>query len=185
MEKKRKGTLSLRIQPKKTLAVELLELFYPVHYKGGMALEDAMRGKQLTRKQVALLWLIRSEGEQGKRMARKEIERLLSTWFEVTSSAITKALRNMARPPLSLVQISEDPRSGREKQVLLTAKGERFLDAMLTQGQEFLQAIVEQLSEEEVRDGIRFLRKAVTIFAQLRTAQTANNNRRRLSAQSR
>ena len=57
-------------------AAELLELFYPVHYKGGMALEDAMRGGRLSRKQVAILWLIRSEGGQGRRMRRKEIERL-------------------------------------------------------------------------------------------------------------
>ena len=96
------------------LVAELLELFYPVHYKGGMALEDAMRDGQLTRRQVAILWLIRSEGERGRRMARKEIERLLTTWFEISSSAITKALRSMARPPLSLLQVREDPQSGRE-----------------------------------------------------------------------
>jgi hypothetical protein len=40
----------------------------PFHYKGGMALEDALRCGQLSRKQVAILWLIRSEGEQAKRM---------------------------------------------------------------------------------------------------------------------
>src|SRR5882762_4048410 len=131
------------------LVAELLELFYPVHYKGGMALEDAMRDGQLTRKQVAILWLIRSEGERGCRMARKEIARLLTTWFEISSSAITKALRSMARPPLSLLQVREDPQSGREKQVLLTAKGERFLLTMIAQGQGFLQKIVKQIPEEE------------------------------------
>jgi DNA-binding MarR family transcriptional regulator len=155
------------------LATELLELFYPVHYKGGMALEDAMRSGRLTRKQVAILWLIRSEGEEGKRMARKEIERLLTTWFEVSSSAITKALRNMARPPLSLVQVIEDPRSGRERQVLLTAKGEKFLVLMLTQGQALLQTIVEQLPEEETKAGIQFLRKATAVFEQLRAVQVS------------
>ncbi|MBI3301455.1 MAG: MarR family transcriptional regulator, partial [Deltaproteobacteria bacterium] len=145
-------------------AAELLELFYPVHYKGGMALEDAMRRRQLTRKQVAILWLIRSEGVHGHSMRRKEIERVIQTWFEVSSSAITKALRGMARPPLSLVQVVEDPRSGREKQVLLTPKGERFLLAMVAQGREFLQRIVEQLPEQEVRNGIQFLRRATIAF---------------------
>src|SRR5262249_12412344 len=99
------------------LDAELLELSYPLPYKSGIGLEDSMRAGRLTRKQVAILWLIRSEGEQGCRMARKEIERLLATWFEISSSAITKALRGMARPPLGLVQIIEDPQSGREKQV--------------------------------------------------------------------
>lgn len=165
-------------QPTNALAAELLELFYPIHYKGGMALEDAMRGRQLTRTQVAILWLIRSEGAQGKRMARKEIERLLATWFEVTSSSITKALRTMARSPLSLVQITEDPHSGREKQVQLTTKGERFLGAMLMQGQEFLRTIVEQLSEEEVRNGIHFLRQAVVIFERLRAGQVSHGGKR-------
>jgi len=168
----------LLTQPTNALAAELLELFYPIHYTGGMALEDAMRGKLLTRTQVAILWIIRSEGKQGKRMARKVIERLLATWFEVTSSSITKALRTMARPPLNLVQIMEDPYSGREKQIQLTAKGERFLVTMLQQGQTFLQAIVEQLSEEDVRGGIHFLRQAVAIFERHRAEQVARDNKR-------
>src|SRR5262245_66448552 len=88
-------------------AAVFLEFFYPFHYKGGMALEDVLRCGQLSRKQVAILWLMRAEGEQGKRMRRKAIERSIQTWFEVSSSAITKALRSMARPPLSLVQLVE------------------------------------------------------------------------------
>ena len=161
------------------LVAELLELFYPVHYKGGMALEDAMRGGRLSRKQVAILWLIRSEGGQGRRMRRKEIERLIQTWFEVSSSAITKALRGMARPPLSLVQVVEDPRSGREKQVLLTAKGERFLLTMVAHGQQFLQRIVEQLAEETVSNGIEFLRQATAAFERVRVENAARNGKGR------
>ncbi|MGH7837402.1 MAG: hypothetical protein ACREQC_06190, partial [Candidatus Binataceae bacterium] len=88
---------------------ELLELFYPVHYKTGIAFEDAMRGDKLTRKQTAILWLIHSEGVEKRQMRRKEIERSLQTWFEVSSSAITKALRGMSRGPLSLLKIVEDP----------------------------------------------------------------------------
>jgi DNA-binding MarR family transcriptional regulator len=141
-------------------AAVLLEFFYPFHYKGGMALEDALRCGQLSRKQVAILWLIRSEGEHGKRMRRKEIERSIQTWFEVSSSAITKALRSMARPPLSLVQIIEDPQSAREKQVLLTPKGERFLATMVAEGIKFQQQIVDQLTVEEVSFGIHFLQRA-------------------------
>ncbi len=159
-------------------ATELLELFYPIHYKGGLALEDVLRRGQLTRKQVAILWLIRSEGEDGRRMRRKDIEQVIQGWFEVSSSAITKALRSMARPPLGLVQVLEDPHSGREKQILLTLKGERFLSAMVAEGREFLQRIVEQLSEAEVRSGIQFLRRSTTAFERVRMASPVPHAKR-------
>jgi DNA-binding MarR family transcriptional regulator len=112
-------------------------------------------------------------------MRRKEIERLIQTWFEVSSSAITKALRGMARSPLSLVQVVEDPHSGREKQVFLTPKGERFLLSMVTQGQKFLQRIVEQLSEETVSNGIEFLRQATAVFERVRAEDIARNGKGR------
>jgi DNA-binding MarR family transcriptional regulator len=152
----------------------LLEFFYPIHYKLGMTLEDALRGGQLTRKQVAILWLIRSEGGPDRRMPRKEIERLLTTWLEVTGSAITKALRAMARPPLNLVKLVEDPHSGREKLVLLTAKGEQFLLSMLEAGQQYIQEIANHLSEEELRSGIHFLSQITAALEQVRTERASN-----------
>jgi DNA-binding MarR family transcriptional regulator len=143
-----------------TRVTELLELFYPVHYKTGIAFEDVMRNGQLTRKQTAILWLIHSEGIDRRRMRRKEIERLLQTWFEVSSSAITKALRGMSRPPLGLIKIVEDPDSAREKQVLLTAKGEKFVQMMVAQGRRLIRRVVAELTEAEVDAGIVYLRKA-------------------------
>jgi DNA-binding MarR family transcriptional regulator len=145
-------------------AADLLELFYPIHYRGNMAVEDAMRGG-LTRKQAAILWLIRSAGSDGGRcMRRKEIVSRLQDWFEVSSPAITQALRRMARPPLELVRLVEDADSGREKRVLLTAKGQRFLLTMVERGRGFLQKVVEQLPEEQVRAGVEFLRAGVNAF---------------------
>lgn len=158
---------------------QLLEFFYPIHYKLGMALEDALRGEQLTRKQVAILWLIRSEGGPEHRMQRKEIERLLSTWYEVSSSAITKALRSMARPPLDLVHIVEDPQSGREKQVFLTPKGERFLQTMVEAGQTYLRDIVDQLSPQTVRTGIDFLSQLTTALEHVHSASTPAKGKKR------
>ncbi|MBI3246357.1 MAG: winged helix DNA-binding protein [Deltaproteobacteria bacterium] len=160
-------------------AAILLEFFYPFHYKGGMALEDALRCGQLSRKQVAILWLIRAEGEQGKRMRRKDIERSIQTWFEVSSSAITKALRSMARPPLSLVQILEDPQSAREKQVLLTPKGESFLGTMVTEGQKFLQKILEQLTPKEVSSGIHFLERSIAAQEHILSQSPGRNGKKR------
>lgn len=154
----------------------LLEFFYPIHYKLGMTLEDALRKGQLTRKQVAILWLIRSEGEDGRRMPRKEIERLLATWFEISGSAITKALRTMARPPLSLVKLVEDPRSGREKLVILTAKGEQFLLAMMEAGQQYIQQIADRVSEDDLRAGIRFLSQVTEALEQVRAERAVEES---------
>ena len=142
------------------LSGEILELFYPVHYLVGMALEDALRERRLTRKQVAILWLIRSIGGERRGLSRKQIQNAVTYWFEVSNSQITKALRSMARPPLGLVQIIEDPKSGREKQVLLTAKGERFLLTMVERGRAFFHPVGERLAPELIRDGLVFLRQA-------------------------
>ena len=65
-----------------------------------MALEDALRGGIFTRKQSAILWMIHSAGEDGRRMRRKDIVRSMQSWFEVTNSGLSKAIRGMARPPL-------------------------------------------------------------------------------------
>jgi DNA-binding MarR family transcriptional regulator len=153
-------------------AAELLELFYPIHYRGNMAVEDAMRGK-LTRKEAAIIWLIRSVGEDGSEMRRKEIVARLQDWFDVSSPAVTKALRHMARPPLSLVRLVEDAASGREKRVRLTTQGQRFVLGMITRGQDFLHKVVEQLPDQQVRDGIDFLRAGVAAYERVH-AQSAS-----------
>ena len=144
---------------------DLLELFYAVHYRGNMALADAMRG-ELTRTQAAILWLIRSESDISAGRPRKEIVSKVQDWFEVTSSGVTRSIRGMLRPTLALVRLAENAESGREKTVFLTAKGERFLNTMVTGGLQFLQRLLEQtapeLSSEEVDSGIKFLRVAVS-----------------------
>ena len=141
-------------------AIDLLELFYPVHYRSNMATEDAMRG-ELSRKQAAILWLIRSAGNDGGRsMRRKEIVLRLQDWFDVSSPAVTQALRRMARPPLGLVQLVEDEESAREKRVILTRKGEEFIRTMVERGRAFVQTVMEQLPKDRVRNGIEFLRAA-------------------------
>jgi DNA-binding MarR family transcriptional regulator len=160
-------------------SAELLELFYPVHYRGNMAVEDAMRGK-LTRKEAAIMWLIRSVGEDGREMRRKEIVARLQDWFDVSSPAVTKALRHMSRPPLSLVRLVEDAASGREKRVRFTPQGQRFVLGMIARGQEFLRKVVEQLPDQQVRDGIEFLRAGVAAYEHIH-AERPNLNGKNLS----
>jgi DNA-binding MarR family transcriptional regulator len=133
-----------------------------VHYRGNMALEDAMRGA-LTRKQAAILWLIRSEGGQAGGMLRKDIFRKLRDWFDISNPAVTKSLRGMMRPPLSLVRLAGNADSGREKIVYLTAKGERFVAGMVEQTR-------LQLSSEEIDSGLRVLRAGIDGFEHIRAA---------------
>ena len=161
------------------LSGEILELFYPVHYQVGMALEDALRQRRLTRKQVAILWLIRSIGGERRRLSRKQIQQAVTNWFEVSNSQITKALRAMARPPLALIQIVEDPKSGREKQVLLTAKGERFLLTMVERGRAFFRPVGERLTPNLIRDGLVFLRLASAALEDAKSAAVEIAARRR------
>jgi DNA-binding MarR family transcriptional regulator len=151
-------------QQKETSAAELQEFFYPIHYQIGMALEDALRGGMLTRKQSAILWMIRSAGEDSRRMRRKDIVRLMQSWFEVTNSGLSKAIRGMARPPLSLVELTEDPRSAREKLISLTPKGEQFLVAMAARGGVFLHDIVQHLPAEVIRGGVEYFRQLIDAF---------------------
>lgn len=158
------NALAHRGQPKETVAAELQEFFYPIHYQIGMALEDALRGGLLTRKQSAILWMIRSAGEGGQRMRRKDIVRSMQSWFEVTNSGLSKAIRGMARPPLALVEITEDPHSAREKLVTLTAKGERFVAAMANRGEVFLHNIVRHLPADVTRGGIEYFRQLTEAF---------------------
>jgi DNA-binding MarR family transcriptional regulator len=151
--------------------LQLLEFFYPVHYKVGMALENRLGAGRISRKQVAMLWLIRSEGEQGRSLPRKRIEQLLSDWFEVSSSAITKSLRAMAQPSVGLVRLVEDPHSGREKQVWLTAKGERFVAGMVDRGCEFISVLAHHFSAGEIEQVIAFFSRLNDLINGARSAR--------------
>jgi hypothetical protein len=74
----------------------LMSLFLPIHYHIGVGFEETLRCGQLSRKQVAILWLMRAEGGPEGSMRRKDIERLLASWFETSSSTITRSLAALA-----------------------------------------------------------------------------------------
>lgn len=140
-------------------ALRFLEYYYPIHYKAGIGVEDALRGGTLNRHQVAMLWLIHSEGKGGREMDRKAIERSLESWFEISGAAITKALRAMAQPPLDLVRLVENPKSGREKIVVLTPKGEVHMKKMIAGGEAYVQRIIDHMSDEEIERGLHFFKR--------------------------
>jgi DNA-binding MarR family transcriptional regulator len=144
-----------------------LRLFYPFHYQVGSTIEAALRGEELSQHQTVILWIIHSEGDQGRIMRRKDIELRISSWFDITSSAISKALRSLARAQMPYLEISEDPNSGREKLVTMTAEGQREIQKMIRRSEAFIGKIVEELTEDEIRAGLVFMRRVSEVVPTL------------------
>lgn len=149
---------------RRSAATELMEFFYSVHYEVGTALEDVVRADVLSRQQAAILWLIRSQGASGAQMRRKDIESNVRRWFEVTSAAVSRSLRAMMHAPLELIEITEDPRSGREKLVALTPKGKAFLDAAATKAAMVLGELIEDVPLDVVDHAIAYFRHLTGAF---------------------
>ena len=148
------------------LAAALMSLFLPIHYRIGVRFEETLRCSQLSRKQVAILWLMQAEGGPEGSMRRKDIERLLASWFETSSSTITRSLAALAHAPLKLVRVIGDRDSGREKRVVLTTKGEQFLSSMTAEGRRFTQKLLDAMPREETREMVRLMQKAIAVLDQ-------------------
>lgn len=136
---------------------DLLGFFYPIHYRIGMELENRMCQGLLSRQQAAIIWLIESEVGADGWMRRRVIEQMLGNWFETSNSQVSQLLRELARPPLSLVVQMENPASGREKVVALTPEGKAFFRSMIDAGLEYFATTLSHVSDEEMRWGIKFL----------------------------
>lgn len=146
------------------LVATLLSLFLPIHYRIGVGFEETLRCGQLSRKQVAILWLMRAEGGPDGSMRRKDIERLLALWFETSSSTITRSLAALARAPLKLVRVVGDRDSGREKRVVLTEKGNTFLATMTAEGSKFAQKLLDGMPQQEIREMVQLMQKAIGVL---------------------
>jgi len=126
----------------------LLDLFFPVHYAVGMKVEDTLRSSEmLNRHQAVILWLIRSEGQDGMAMRRKYIESVMASWYDISSSTISKTIRALAKPPLSLITIEEHPQSAREKLITLTPVGKDFTQKMVENGTALCTWYLDKMSE--------------------------------------
>lgn len=135
---------------------ELLSFFYPVHYRLGMDLENVMCQGRISRKQAAMLWLVHSQAEGDGWIRQKEIEERLSTWFEISNSNISKLLRQLTKPPLSLLAQAENPASGREKIVRLTETGELFVASMIAASVDYLEKTFGHLTDMDMKQGVNF-----------------------------
>lgn len=152
-----------KVITRENAAENLLKLFYPYHYTVGMAVETQLCGDDLDRHQAVILWLIHSKGDNGKVLRRKIIERSIGVWYEVGSSYISKTLRKMAAAPLELIEIKEHPESAREKNVILTAKGEATVDDMKVRAIRFIETIVEHLGDDDIPAGVHFMSEVSSV----------------------
>ncbi len=142
-----------------------LDLYYPFHYKTGFAIEHVLRGSNLTQIQTIILWTIHSEGDEGHEMRRKDIEQRVTNWFDITSSAISKSIRGMSRA--GLLDIKEDPASGREKRVSLTPQGQDQVSDMIQRTEALIANIVAKLDDDEISSGLNFLKRVSEIVEEL------------------
>jgi DNA-binding MarR family transcriptional regulator len=110
----------------------------------------------------------------GRSMRRKEVVARLQDWFDVSSPAITQALRRMTRPPLGVVRLVEDAKSAREKRVVLTPRGEEVIRGMVERGREHLRRLLGGIPQERIGGGIEFLRAAVTAVDKIHSTPSDN-----------
>ena len=167
----------MRQSAQEDLATALMSLFLPIHYRIGVGFEETLRCGQLSRKQVAILWLMRAEGGPEGSMRRKDIERLLASWFETSSSTITRSLAALERAPLKLVRVLGDRDSGREKRVILTTKGEQFLSSMAAEGRIFTQKLLDGMPQQEIQEMVHLMQKAIAVFEQDKAGSSSTTSK--------
>lgn len=141
-------------------AERVLRYFYPVHYRFGMEMEQAMGQGRLGRKQAALLWLIHSEAGTDGWMPRKDIEAKLGGWFEMSSPNVTKIIHDTASVPHEMIEIIDSPGSGREKRLRLTESGQNFVSTMIVSANLFLSGRVGHMPQPKLAAGLAFLEEA-------------------------
>lgn len=150
-----------------------IELFFPIHYQIGMALEASMCGRQLSRSQGAALLLIDAEADAQGRIAQKDLTRLMHEQQQLGTSGVSKILRELARAPLQLIEQKESAHSGREKVLSLTLQGIAVVDTMKQDGCAYLAQLFDHVPDTAMASGVNFFRD---VFIQAPTAEPAAVN---------
>lgn len=148
----------------------ILDNFYGIHYRFGMALEQAMTLGKLSRIQAAVIWIVHfSVGETGW-AKRKDIELALKSWFECSGARASKLLQELSSPPFSLINQVASPYSRREKIISLTPQGTLFFLSMQQAGKSFFARYFADMSSRELKLGIRFFSLAFAVHTPEATA---------------
>ena len=102
-------------------------------------------------------------------MRRKYVEKELTGWYDISSSAISKAIRGLASKDLNLIKIEEHPKSAREKLLTLTPTGAEFMQRMVKNGSLMCDWFLGEMSrwESEVDVSLYIYSKINTLFSRL------------------
>jgi DNA-binding MarR family transcriptional regulator len=148
-----------------------LDYFYPIHFSIGMKIEAGlMECGRLDRHQTVIMWILRSETQRSGEtsISRKDIVKLMTNWYDITSSSVSKALRALSKSPLHYIELEEDPNSGREKLITLTPAGEKHCNEMIASACNVIKRITENFSEDENKMGIYMFMRMDDEFSKIR-----------------
>ena len=95
----------------------------------------------------------------------------MTGWYDISSSAISKAIRAIAKSPLELITIEEHPKSAREKLITLTPRGQKFVHAMVKNGTSMCRWFLDNMSKYEAERDIYLL------ISHLRSQQMTERDR--------
>lgn len=84
-------------------------------------------------------------------MPRKRVVNLMTDWYEITNSSVSKALQALAKPPHEFIAINQDPRSGREVVISLTPRGLAHCDAMVESAASVVTKLTTGMTLEEAK----------------------------------
>lgn len=171
MEKKWQSPTDVKVT-KASAPGMFLDYFYPIHYSIGMRIEESLRScGKLDRHQTVIMWILRSESMRSgsDTISRKEVVRLMTDWYDITSSSVSKGLRGLAKEPLEFIEISEDPNSGREKLIRITEAGRSHCDAMIESACETIRQITDHMSIAENQMGIYMFSRMDAEFSKARS----------------
>lgn len=127
---------------------------------------------RLDRHQTVIMWILRSESlrnEGSTAISRKDIVRMMTNWYDITSSSVSKALRALSKAPLNYIELEEDPNSGREKLITLTPAGEQHCEEMIASACNVIKRITENFSDEENKMGVYMFMRMDDEFSKIRS----------------
>ena len=138
----------------------LLEYFYPIHFSIGMRVEEGLRScGTLNRNQTVIMWLLFSEARRTGRssIARKEVVGLMTSWYDISSSGVSKALKFLSEPPIKFISLEKDENSAREVVISLTDEGAKHCKKMLDSAALVVDRLSSGMTLEEAKMAVFML----------------------------
>ena len=139
-----------------------LDYFYPIYFSIGMRIASGlMEPGKLDRHQTVIMWILRSETLRSGELSvsRKDVVRLMTVWYDITNSGVSRALRALSKDPMNYISLEESPNSGREKMITLTPRGQKHCADMMVTGRKVIKEVVGNLSTEESKMTIFMFRR--------------------------